>query len=132
MVFNLDTAKINASRNGQAIIWQKPLRLVGAATQKNGQLVLENIQCDSEFLTLDGRATLESGTFRATGDLAKLTQQIGQLIDLGQMELAGTLNGQFTWQMAKAPAGTSSLSFTNRPIQIGGNFVVGNPVIQLP
>ena len=132
MVFNLDTANINASRDGQVIIWQQPLRIVGAATQHNGQLLLENLECDSEFLKLNGHANLESGSFRAAGDLAKLTQQLGQLIDLGQVELAGSLNGQFNWQMAAAQPGPSSQSPTNRPIQVGGNFIVDKPVIHFP
>ena len=95
-------------------------------------MALENVQCTSEFLTLNGQATIQKGTFKLNGDLAKVSQQIGQLIDLGEMELAGILEGDFGWTMAQAPAGTSPLTLTNRPIQIDGNFVVTNPVVQLP
>ena len=132
MVFNLETANINATRNGQAIVWQKPLRVAGAVVQRGGQMALENVACTSEFLTLTGQATIQKGTFELDGDLAKVTQQFGQLIDLGEMELAGTLEGDFGWTMAQAPEGTSPLTLTNRPIQIEGEFVVANPVVQLP
>ena len=132
MVFNLDTANINASQGGQAILWQQPLRVAGSVVQRNGQLVLETVECSSEFLKVNGQATIQSGKFTTSGDLAKLTAQVGQLIDLSDLELAGTLSGGFGWQMAEAPAGTSPLSLVNRPIKIEGDFVIADPVVRLP
>ena len=131
LVVNLDTANISANRGGQAIVWQKPLRLVSTIQESDGQFAIENLQCESDFLNITGKGNVRGGMFTANGDLAKLTQRVGQFVDLGQMQAGGLLKGECGWQVA-ADENTPLTEIANRPIQIVGNFTVDKPVLQMP
>ena len=64
MVMNMDAANLKARRGGQNIIWQTPLRLVGTIVQSPGGLAIDDLLCESDFLTVAGSGTFESGAFR--------------------------------------------------------------------
>ncbi len=136
LVVNLDTINLQAQRGAQNIAWAQPLRLVGTLLESDGQLSLEDVACISDFLTVKGRANMETATFVVAGDLAKLMERVGQFADLQGTNLAGVLNGNFGWKVdgnaanGLGPNGLPQLS--NLPIQIGGTFVVTNPVVDLP
>ena len=134
LVVNLDTANLSASRGGQSIVWAKPLRLVGTIAETNQQLMVENVRCESEFLNVEGRGDLRAAEFVVAGDLNKLTQRVGQFVDLSGMTMQGLLQGQLDWKVNSARSGaTSSLAnLNNSPIQIAGNFSIANPVIETP
>ena len=129
LVFNVDTANVRASRAGQPIVWQQPLRVVGVLREAGGQFSIESLQCVSDFLTINGSATLREGLFRVGGDLGDLSQRVRQFADLGPMEFGGTLDGQFGWKIV----GENEINMSqlvNQPIQIGGEFTVTNPVLE--
>lgn len=128
LVINMDAANLKARRGNQNIVWQKPLRLVGTLAQANGRLAIEDLLCESDFLSIAGSATPEQGAFRAQGDLAKLMQRVSEFADLTGVNLAGQLDGNFGWQTADGAAAIAG----EQPIQIGGTFVIDQPVIQLP
>lgn len=134
LVVNLDTANLNAKRGQQNIVWAKPLRLFGTVKEVEGRLALEEVNCVSDFLNIRGNANLKTASFVAQGDLQKLMEQVSQFVDLQNAKLAGTLDGRFGWQMVDSePPGSPQAGGTdNLPIQIGGSFVVDNPVIELP
>ena len=129
MVMNLDAANLKARRGNQNIVWQNPLRLVGTITQTTAGLELEDLLCESDFLDIAGSANRQSAAFRAQADLAKLVERVGQFVDLNGTQLAGQIDGSFGWQTGERSAGES---LGGQPIQIGGSFIVENPVIQLP
>ena len=91
MVVNLDTANVSARRGGQNIDWAQPLRLVGTVRESQGALALEDVRCESDFLTVVGNANMETGSFIAKGDLNKLVQRLSQFADLEGTQLAGKL-----------------------------------------
>ena len=133
LVVNLDTINLQAQRGAQNIIWAQPLRLVGTLLESNGQLSLEEVTCVSDFLTVKGNANMETASFVVAGDLAKLMERVGQFADLQGTNLAGVLQGNFGWKVTGNGVGENGLpQLTNLPIQIGGSFVVTNPVIELP
>ena len=133
LVVNLDTANLAAIRAGQSIVWAKPLRLVGTIAENNQQLTIENVRCESEFLNIEGRGDLHAAAFAVDGDLQKLTQRVGQFADLSGTTMQGSLKGQMSWKMMGAKGNATSLaSLNNSPIQIGGDFVIINPVIETP
>jgi len=129
LVMNLDTANLKARRGNTPIVWQKPLRLVGTLIQSPTGMAIEDLLCESDFLSIAGSATQETGAFRAQGDLAALMTKLGEFIDLTGTRLAGQLDGQFGWQTASNPSGNPAIG---QPIQIGGSFLIRNPLIQLP
>ena len=132
LVVNVDTANLAAIRSGQSIVWAKPLRLVGTIAETNQQLTIESVRCESEFLTLDGQGDLREASFKLEGDLQKLTNRVGQFVDLSGTTMQGLFEGQLGWKVIGARGGepTSLASLSNSPIQITGDFEVSNPVIE--
>ena len=130
LVFNVDTANVQANRGGQPIVWQKPLRLVGVLREAGGQFSIESLECVSDFLTINGSATLREGLFQVGGNLGELSQRIRQFADLGPMQFGGTLNGSFGWQVVSETE-INVAELVNQPIQLGGEFTVTQPVIQM-
>ena len=53
---------------------------------------------------------------------------MGQFADLSGIQLAGKIDGTFGWQTA--PSATPAVA--NKPIQIGGTFLITDPVIKFP
>ena len=132
LVVNLDTANLAANRGGQSIVWAKPLRLVGTIAETNQQLTIENVRCESEFLNLEGHGDLREAEFVVEGDLQKLTNRIGQFVDLSGTTAQGLFQGQLGWKIvgARGNQPTSLASLSNSPIQITGDFAISNPVIE--
>ena len=131
LIVNVDTANLSARRGTQDIVWAKPLRVVGTIKESNGHFALENLNCISDFLTISGDANLNTAAFEAKGDLSKLMERVGQFADLQGTKVAGTIDGQFGWQVADGQADLSN-GIEGLPVQIAGNFVIDRPVIQLP
>ena len=133
LVLNLDTANLQARRGNQNIAWAQPLRLVGTVHQSAGRLALEEVRCESDFLSINGNATLETASFLVEGDLERLMENVGQFVDLQGTQLGGRLKGSFGWQVGNPNDVQGPLTdITNLPIQIGGSFLVDNPVAVLP
>ena len=127
LIVNVDTANLVARDQGQPIVWQKPLRLVGTIREGNSGLMLEEVLCESDFLTVSGTANRESGSFSAKGDLARLLQRVSQFADVGDTVIAGGLDGKLAWQTDSPDNANGS-----RPVQLVGEFVIDQPQIQLP
>ena len=130
LVVNMDTANIRGSRAGKPIVWQQPLRIVGVVREADGQFSLENFECKSDFLAIQGSATAKEAIFTTSGDLGQLTQRIGQFADLGDNQFGGKLNGRFGWAIEGA-SGVTLAELSGRPVQIYGEFNVAQPQIQL-
>ena len=127
LIVNVDTANLVAREQGQPIVWQKPLRLVGTIREGDSGLMLEEVLLESDFLTVSGTANQESGSFSAKGDLAQLLQRVSQFADVGQTVIAGGLDGKLAWQ-TNAPDTAND----GRPVQLVGEFVIDHPQFQLP
>ena len=130
LVVNVDTANVRATRGGQPIIWQQPLRLVGVLRESAGQFSIESLQCTSDFLNINGSATLRQGMFKVDGNLGELSNRIRQFADLGPVQFAGALDGQFGWQVVGENE-VDIAGLINQPIQMGGEFTVDHPVIEM-
>ncbi len=131
LIVNLDTANLVAVDQGKPIVWQKPLRLVGSIRESGQTLVLEELRCESDFLTIAGNATAEAGSFVAKGDLDRMVERVGQFVDLSDMQLSGEIDGKLAWQTA-AHENAATASVQNRPIQLVGEFQVDHPAFQMP
>ncbi len=133
VVANIDTVNLAARREGQRIVWQQPLRFVSSVTQQAGQFRIEDLLCESDFLTVRGSGNLGTAAFEINGDLKKLMERLRQFATLDGWDLAGTIQGQFTCQAENGEAvATSAAELLGRPIQIAGDMTLTNPVIQLP
>ena len=132
MVVNVDAANMNMRVDGQNITWQKPLRLAMVAGKKQNALMLENIQLESEFLNASGSAALDSGQLEVSGDLKKVTHQVGQLIDLAGLNLAGEVTGNLVWKTDAQAAKLAASQGGTLPIDCNGQFRIDNPDFRIP
>lgn len=136
LVINLDTANLKANRAGQSIVWNEPIRLVGNLVESGGTFALQQLQCVSDFLTIDGSANFSEAVFDVNGDLSLLTDRLSDFVDLQSFSAEGILSGKFGWQL-RDPAGNNATlqSLTaaqDRPVEVIGNFQIAKPIIRMP
>ena len=120
MVVNLETAGLSATRQGQVINWHKPLRLVAAVRQSAGSTIIESLDCDSGFLRLQGAASPQQGEIVVEGDLQAALAEIGQVFELGELELAGDLAGRIAWQPGSAASGVEQAVHAEAAFRLEG------------
>ena len=129
LVFNLESSGLTAQRNGKRLNWDKPARIVAAIRQTHDNSVfIESLNCRTNFLTLSGSANRSNGDFKVGGDLAAALDELNQIFDLGDLEIAGKINGELAWQFD----GFSNETQKARPLRAGGKFHVESPRIVLP
>ncbi|MEZ6096192.1 MAG: hypothetical protein R3C03_18530 [Pirellulaceae bacterium] len=131
LMVNVDSANFVAVRNGQRLAWQQPLRLVSIITQRNREFFLEELKCESDFLTINGHANQKTGHFTAKGDLAVLMQRLSQFVDLGEFNVQGTIDGEMDWRAAQG-IDPAQLSLVNVPLEFSGDFRIDQPTVALP
>lgn len=133
LLLDLTAKNLTARRGGELINWHKPFRLTARVGQSQDQLVLENVKCESDFLTVEGAANSEVGNFVAQGDLSLLQENLSQFVDLTEVALAGKLSGEFGWSFKGVDEEAEDRSQPGgRPIQIGGKFEINQPIFQMP
>ena len=93
----LATNDLQALHQGRPIAWPEPIRLSLDAHEGPKGLVLESLQCISEFLRVDAFGTAEGMSISAQMDLDRLTQRLKQWVDLGEVQLAGKGAASLTW-----------------------------------
>jgi hypothetical protein len=92
----VEVSDLAATRSGQPVDIQPIALNINAHVVPEEGLQVERGQLQSSFANADvqGSASNLQGKFDA--DLAKMDQQMRQLVELGDFSIAGTLNGQFT------------------------------------
>lgn len=83
-----------AEENGRRITWDQPLRLSFDVNESPRGVVVNRLACESEFLQFDGRGTLADFSGEMRFDLDRLMREARRFIDVGDVQLAGTGNGQ--------------------------------------
>lgn len=91
------TDGITALRGGQPISWPDPLAATASLNDTPSGPTIEQVQCRSDFLTVDGARSTDGFEFRGQYDLARLGQRLAQFVDLGGMQLAGRGTAQGHW-----------------------------------
>jgi translocation and assembly module TamB len=85
-----DLRGLTAVHEKQTIEWNQPIELALLARRASGQVIIDTLHCQSDFLTLDGRGRLDDFVAQANFDLGRLTAELRRLVDLGETRLAGT------------------------------------------
>lgn len=87
----LHTAELRGQRDGKVFTWKDPIALDFAAHQEaEGLPVVDQLKCESSFLTMTGSGSTEQMTVSANYNLNKLEQELRRFVDLGTLQLAGT------------------------------------------
>lgn len=92
-----DIRDLAAKHQGRSINWREPIQASLSATRNPEGLSLERLECRAEHLQINASGTPERVDGALDFDLAGLTKEAAQLIDLGGLRLAGTGHGRFQW-----------------------------------
>ena len=82
---------LTAENQGKKIPWDKPIIARATAHREKESLIVDQVECNADFLKIKGSGTLEDARFTATGDLSKLLENLEQFVDLGIEQLSGQL-----------------------------------------
>lgn len=93
----LKAKDLSALASDRRIVWE-PVVLTADFRQTKDGPVIDQLMCSSNFLNIRGKGTLAQGSATVDGHLGKMVADVGQLIDLGQLQLAGRLNGEVEWR----------------------------------
>jgi translocation and assembly module TamB len=103
------TTALRGTRDGQPLGWDQPFRAVfDAHLRPNGLPEFDDLQCQSDFVGLHARGTVNEFVVRANLDLDKLAAHLGQFVDFGGATVAGT--GSLAVDLVPQDGGKSKLS----------------------
>ena len=91
---------LSAIHRGQTMSWDIPVQARVNAHREGQAIVVDLVDCKSDFLQISGKGTLDDARFAATGDLSKLLENLERFVDLGIDQLSGQMqaNGELRRQ----------------------------------
>lgn len=95
----IEARNLSAMHEGRHLTWEQPIVLTGAARDQTGIVVFDQLACESSFLNVVASGTSQQGTAKLNGDLSRFAAELSQFVDLGEVRLAGQLDGNVGWQM---------------------------------
>jgi len=111
----VDTTRLVATDQGRQISWDHPLTVIVAGHDTPDGPVIEQLNGQSDFLTFEGSGTPDYFGLTANFELARLAEELGQFLDLGELRLAGDGFSRVTWKRNDDDsfAGDAELQATN-------------------
>ena len=96
---SLQAANITATYNGQPLAWNKPISAVVDAHEAAGkQIVVDALQCDSDFLKIHASGTTDALSASLSFNLKQLADELGQFVKLDNLKFSGDGWGNFNWK----------------------------------
>lgn len=89
-----DIQGLKAVNQGKTIPWDKPLAVRLNAHRNGESIVVDLLNCNSDFLKVSGKGTMEDAQFTASGDLSKLLENIERFVDLGIEQMTGQMTSK--------------------------------------
>jgi hypothetical protein len=111
----LDAANITANAAGRPVAWQQPVAIVLKARESAGGPVVDALNCESDFLKLHANGSPDALAASLSFNLKQFSDQLGQFVDLGAIQLAGEGSGNLNWKRSPPPqfAGDAEVHLTN-------------------
>ncbi|MBS0208887.1 MAG: hypothetical protein JSS27_08035 [Planctomycetes bacterium] len=94
----IEASRLVAVHDGREVSWDQPLRIAFAARDEQRGLVVDRLQCQSNFIQVEGAGTADACQLNSTLDLQRLSQELGKFVDLSNIRLAGRGTAQMAWQ----------------------------------
>ncbi len=110
----LEASDLLAINEGRNIRLDKPVVIDFAVGNSPQGPQLESLACDSEFLQVQASGTLAQGNATIRSDLNQLMRKLDQLVDLPQLTLAGTIDGEIRWQQGQQESWQAQTGLTLR------------------
>ncbi|GAB5404929.1 MAG: hypothetical protein Aurels2KO_31600 [Aureliella sp.] len=99
-IASLELSNLTATVDGQQIVAKAPMK--ATVVLNDGDTPSGEAALQSEFATLKGGGSLESGTLNANLDLAKLYAEATNWIELPFTQMAGTVQTDVKWALAES------------------------------
>ena len=115
----LETSQLVVVDHGRQIPWDKPVSIDIAIHQTDQGPVIDDLQCRSDFLRIDGRGTPDRLTASVSLHLRQLTDDLGRFVDLGGLVLSGDGKGTLQWNRNDAGDFDSSGQVELHNFQLG-------------
>lgn len=94
----LEAANLTATASGSQIAWERPMSMMFDAHETTDGPVVDTVRCESDFLKVHAAGTADDLAASMTFNLKQLSDQLGQFVDLGAMQLAGEGWGNLNWK----------------------------------
>lgn len=120
----VDASKLVAQAKGRQLSWESPLHASFAAHGKGRAAVLDQLQCQSDFVELTAQGNVHALQASGKYDLGRLCDQLGQFIDLGTRRVDGQGAFSANYQCDAAGAFNAAAQFNLDQLQM---TVAGNP-----
>lgn len=91
---------LSALHEGKQVVWENPVDLAFKAHKGREGVILDELTCQSSFLTAEGAGTLKEGRFQVQADLAALYSELSRFCDLGDIQLRGKMRGRAEWSQS--------------------------------
>lgn len=91
---HLRAKNLSADGPDGRILWRQPIDVSFSVRENAAETVVERLQCRSDFLVIQANGRLDNLTASVDFDLQKLVEQISQIVDVGDLQLAGRGRGQ--------------------------------------
>ncbi|MBN1394577.1 MAG: hypothetical protein JW959_06110 [Pirellulales bacterium] len=93
----LQASGLAADAGGRRIEWRQPVMASVEAHQGPDGPVIDALRCESDFLKFHAAGTADRLAGSLTFSLNRLTEQLGQFVDLAGLHLAGEGSGSLHW-----------------------------------
>ena len=90
-----------ASDGSRTFAWSQPLAATADFRYTAEGPVVDRLVAQAEFLELTAEGSLTEGSARVHGKLDRLKDELRHFVELGELELAGQLDGDLDWQQAE-------------------------------
>ncbi len=114
----LDAAGLAATASGRPITWEHPLAILVDAHETAEGPFVDTLQCESDFLKVHASGTPDRLAASMSFNLKKLSDQLGQFVEMGSLQLAGEGIGNLNWQRTPQKAFDAGAEFQVRNFQL--------------
>ena len=120
----LASESLRARSGGRAVIIE-PIALNATVSGEDGDLRADAFELTSTFASASGQGTLQSGAADVQVDFGRLYAMLRPIVDLSDLSLGGTAEGEVQWNVTPNPGGGDRWS-------LSGNGEGKNLLITLP
>lgn len=98
----IEATDLAAESQGRPFAWRRPVLVSLQAHEGPQGPIVQTLRCDSDFLTLNAAGRPEQLTASASFDLTRMSEQLSEIVDLGEVHLVGDGSAQFRWEQPGA------------------------------
>jgi hypothetical protein len=125
----IDASKLVAQHEGRQLTWDSPLHASFAAHGQGAATVLDQLECQADFVQVSGQGNSRQLQLSGKFDLGRLDEQLGQFIDFGanRIDGQGTFSANYQRDAATAFSAAAQFNLDQLQLMAGGKPWVDQP-----